>query len=130
MITHRHYSKSQPENAVKKHVLQYLAYQREWFGFSVYNGATYDPKAGCFRAKTGIGQRKGVSDLIGMWNGQFMAVEIKTPTGVVSEHQKLFIDDVIRHGGLAVVIRSVDEMATWVEALRIVTNKQASNELA
>ena len=54
-------------------------------------------------------QNPGGSDLIGWVDGRFLAIEVKTATGVVSHEQKDFIDLVRRHGGLAGVARSIQD---------------------
>ena len=53
---------------------------------------------------------KGISDILGIWEGKFMAIEVKTKIGRVSEHQVKFIDSVNDAGGLAFVARSVDDV--------------------
>lgn len=115
--------RGQPEAIIKRHILQYLSMQPEFFGFVVYNGGIYDPVSRCFRARTGFGHRKGVSDIIGMWNAQGFAIEIKTPTGSLRPEQKLFQQDFIKAGGLAITVSSVEEIVDWVAAMRIVTAK-------
>ena len=58
-------------------------------------------------------QNPGGADLIGfvVRDGAaiFIAIEIKTVTGVVSQEQKNFIALVRRHGGIAGVARSVSD---------------------
>jgi len=51
----------------------------------------------------------GSSDLIG-WTrtGEFLAVEVKTPTGRVTPEQEAFLRAVSLAGGIGVVMRSVD----------------------
>jgi VRR-NUC domain len=80
-------------------------------------------KAGCmvWRNNTGtlldrngrpvaFGLHKGSSDLIGMTpTGQFLAIEVKTPTGRVSPDQTNFIRAVIAQGGRAGIARSAVE---------------------
>lgn len=56
----------------------------------------------------------GGADLIGIWNGRFVAVEIKTPTGRVSPDQIRFAELVRSKGGEYVILRSVDEARAWV----------------
>lgn len=52
----------------------------------------------------------GSSDIIGITpNGQFLAVEVKSKTGRLTEEQQRFIDAVRRKGGIAGVARSVEE---------------------
>jgi hypothetical protein len=65
----------------------------------------------------GVGNPGG-SDLIGVFRGRFLAVEIKTPTGRQRDDQKLFQQLVERKGGTYVILRSVDEARAWLEHLR------------
>jgi len=58
----------------------------------------------------------GGADLIGIYNGRFVAVEIKTPTGRQSPDQKRFQALVESKGGEYVILRSVDEARAWVES--------------
>jgi hypothetical protein len=51
------------------------------------------------------------SDLVGQKLAQFVAVEVKTETGKVSEEQKSFLSAVEKSGGLAMVARSAKEIA-------------------
>lgn len=111
----------QPESIIKRHVFEYLCMCPEFFGWVQPNGGVYDPTRKAFRRLSG-GQRKGVSDIIGLWNGQGLAVEIKTPTGRLSPEQKLFQSQFIEAGGLALVVRSVSEAVDWVAAMRIVAS--------
>jgi hypothetical protein len=55
---------------------------------------------------------KGVPDLIGMIGpeGRAFYIEIKKKSGVVSREQQEFINSVTRHGGIAFVARSVDDV--------------------
>jgi len=65
---------------------------------------------GGFRRFVGL---KGVSDILGMspqGDGRLLAIECKTETGRVSEHQQVFLDRVTALGGVACVVRSVDEL--------------------
>ena len=91
--------------------------------------------AGCFvmRTNSGVyydaqGNRvtigfKGLSDLIGYTpDGQFFALEVKTPAGRASKDQIRFIESTYRSGAIAGFARSVDD------ALRIVgIEREAKN---
>jgi hypothetical protein len=57
-----------------------------------------------------MSQPRGVSDIIGCWNGRFLAIEVKTPGGRVSPDQEKFLEAVRRHGGIAFVARSIDDV--------------------
>lgn len=53
---------------------------------------------------------EGSSDLIGLTAaGQFLAVEVKTPKGLVREGQESFIAQVKRMGGIGLIARSVED---------------------
>lgn len=54
--------------------------------------------------------KKGVADLLGIYKGKLLAIEVKAPTGKVSDEQMEFIYSVRTHGGIAFVARSVDDV--------------------
>lgn len=43
--------------------------------------------------------------------GRLLAVEVKSPTGKVRPEQTAFLAEVVRHGGIAFVARSVEEVS-------------------
>ena len=60
---------------------------------------------------------EGCSDIIGQMKprregepGAWLAIEVKTATGRVSEAQAAFLEEVSAHGGLAFVCRSVSDL--------------------
>lgn len=67
-------------------------------------GSYTDPRSGSF-VKFGIGNPGG-SDLVGIYKGKFCAFEVKSAKGKATEAQLNFIAAVIRHGGIAGVVRS------------------------
>jgi hypothetical protein len=65
------------------------------------------------------GLSKGSSDLIG-WRkihgiAQFIAIEVKSPTGTVKPEQLTFINAVLNSGGLAGVCRSVEDFLNLIK---------------
>ncbi|RPH65033.1 MAG: hypothetical protein EHM89_00060 [Acidobacteria bacterium] len=60
----------------------------------------------------------GAADLLGMFRGRFVAIEIKTPTGRQSPEQQRFEELVRRRNGIYVVLRSVDDAKAWLAQLR------------
>ena len=58
-----------------------------------------------------IGWRSVVitEEMVGCRIAQFVAMEVKAPKGRTTQEQRDFIDTVRAHGGLAGVVRSVDE---------------------
>lgn len=77
----------------------------------------------CWRNNTGAYQNRtgrlvryglaGSSDILGICrDGRFLAVECKRENGgVVSESQREFLSSIKRNGGVAVTVRSVEELA-------------------
>lgn len=81
---------------------------------SVGQAKYIDPKTGRERTVThGLGV--GSSDLIGCYNGRFIALEIKTATGRVSSEQLGFLACVRANGGFGAIVRSVEDAKAAIE---------------
>ena len=59
---------------------------------------------------------KGISDILGCYHGRMLAVEVKAPSGRISEDQQRFIDNVNAAGGLAFVAKDIE---TVIEQLGV-----------
>jgi hypothetical protein len=59
-----------------------------------------------------MSQPRGVSNIIGVWNGRFLAIEVKRPEGRVSEDQEIFLNRIRQHGGIGFVARSTEDVIT------------------
>tara|TARA_R100001510_G_C7638374_1_gene196230 strand:- start:136 stop:474 length:339 start_codon:yes stop_codon:yes gene_type:complete len=97
------------EKEIENAILDYLAHipGTYWKNNTV---GVYDPVKKVHR-KPGKYHRNGVSDILGVdSSGRFIAIEVKALKGRLSENQKTFIDDINKHGGLAFVARSVDDV--------------------
>jgi len=89
--------KKQPETAIRKAVRDYLKV-KGWFVLTILQG---------------IGAHRGISDLIAVKNGVVAWIEIKTPTGRLSDYQEKFKFEMEAHGGIYVVMRSLDDAIEW-----------------
>lgn len=58
----------------------------------------------------------GSSDLIGIANGRFVALEVKTQSGRVAPEQAQFLALVNARGGIGRVVRSVEDAMAAVDA--------------
>ena len=97
------------EKQIENSILDFLSYLPGcyWKNNSV---GVYDPIKKVHR-KPGKYHRNGVSDILGFDNtGKFIAIEVKTSKGRLSQNQKLFLEDVNRNGGVGFVARSVDDV--------------------
>lgn len=54
--------------------------------------------------------RNGISDILGVWDGRLLAIEVKAPGGKLSSEQIKFIDDVNAAGGIAFVAYSIEDV--------------------
>jgi penicillin-binding protein-related factor A (putative recombinase) len=106
--------KRTPEQQVKHAIMEYLKFIRDAKFFWVKSQGTYDPVRKIFRNNRSRWEIKGVSDILGVWKGRFIAIEVKSKTGVVSPEQKAFIDDVNRLGGIGFVARNVDDVKKFI----------------
>lgn len=50
------------------------------------------------------------SDIAGLHQGRFFAIEVKTPKGILDEKQKNYLDCVNENGGIGIVARSIDDV--------------------
>jgi hypothetical protein len=75
------------------------------------------------RAKAEYGLAKGASDLIGIVDGRFLALEVKVPGETPTDDQQRFIDAINRLGGVGAVVRSVDDALEVIRRAR--ANAQA-----
>lgn len=60
----------------------------------------------------------GSSDILGVLppSGRMLAVELKQKSGRLTEHQRHFLDTVSAAGGVALVVRSVEELQAALRA--------------
>jgi hypothetical protein len=95
-------------NALTKHTLRAL----DIAGYNVWrqnNGAVYDAKFEGYRRNSST---PGISDIIGYHKktGTFIAAEIKAGKDKLSKEQEIFLSQVKRAGGIAIVIKNIDDV--------------------
>jgi hypothetical protein len=92
-----------PEGKVKKEVREFLRSKDVWY---------YQP------VQNGMGQ-VGIPDFICCYRGMFVAIETKAPgkTSAVTPNQQRVIDAIKAHGGLAVVVDSLDSLTPVFDVL-------------
>jgi len=63
----------------------------------------------------------GKSDIIGIYNGRFVALEVKKPETRtrVTEQQNQFLNTVRRYGGIAAVVTSPEEAVRIIQKASI-----------
>lgn len=53
---------------------------------------------------------KGVPDILGIYKGRFLGIEVKTEKGKVRPEQEEFLENIRRHGGIGFVARNLDDV--------------------
>jgi hypothetical protein len=53
---------------------------------------------------------KGIADILGIYAGRFLAIEVKKPGGKLSPAQDKFLQDVRRNGGVAFTAYGVEDV--------------------
>ena len=65
-----------------------------------------------------LGSPPGIPDIIGIYQGIPLFLEIKTSIGKLSVYQKGFLANVNLHGGLGVVLRNIDDAIELINGLK------------
>lgn len=73
----------------------------------------FDPAKGIYRKNRSRWTAKGTSDILGIYKGKMLCLEVKSATGRASPEQKAFVEEMLALGAIAAIVRSWQE----VEAL-------------
>ena len=96
------------EKMIENQILSWLKVKGIW-ATKIKTVGTYDQKLGRFRTPSPW-YRRGVADILCCYNGRFIGLEVKTPIGRLSMHQKEFLRDIQAAGGVAAVVRCVEDV--------------------
>ena len=109
--------KASNESALVTACLQ-LLHLRGIFAWRQNNVGIYDPTRKVYRkSKTAM---PGVSDLLGIYKGRFLAIECKVGSNKLSPEQNRFLCQVIEHGGIAMVVYSIKDLESWMRDERLI----------
>ena len=101
---------STPEGMIKNSILSWLKAHRI-VCFIHDSMGVFDPIKKVYRVRHSVHRSVGVPDIIGILpGGRFLAIEVKSRTGTLSEHQKQWIELINRSGGLAFMARSITDV--------------------
>jgi hypothetical protein len=96
------------EKTIENEILDLLNRERNCFAFKVNTQGVYDAAAGSYRSLSKF-VLPGTSDIICCISGKFVAIEVKTQKGVLSQAQAAFLIRVRKSGGAAITARSAEE---------------------
>ena len=74
--------------------------------FSITNNSEHIARA---MQRKALGLVAGVSDTIFFWRGKMFCIEFKTPTGKQSARQIWWQNQIVKQGGVYIIVRSLDE---------------------
>jgi len=98
-----------PERAIQNEICAYLKLKGA-FIFIHDSVGIYDPRRGVFRRNRSPHRIKGVADILGIWQGRPLAIEVKTETGRVSPEQRAFLRSWDMAGGIGFVARKLEDV--------------------
>lgn len=101
-----------PEKAIENQILHYL-YKKKIFAWKNQSTGVFDPVKRIYRKSNNAFHIKGTSDILGILpDGRFLAIEVKSATGRLSEEQKFFIFQINANGGKAFMARTIQDVET------------------
>lgn len=109
-------SRGLSEKQIENQILSWLK-MKGIMAWKVKTVGTFDQKLGKFR-KPSAWYRKGVADIIGIYKGKPLAIEVKSKTGSLAPHQREFLEEFAREGGIAMMARSVEQVEKVLNELR------------
>ena len=71
----------------------------------------FDPVKKVYRKSRNRNHINGVSDILGIARGRFLAIEVKSEKGRLRPEQKIFLQNISDNGGIAFVARSLKDVA-------------------
>jgi len=90
----------QSEKTIEGDILHWLNSQKDCFAFKVNTVGIWDERNNCYR-KTGLFTLKGTSDILGIWKGKPLAIEVKNKLGQLTTEQHAFINKFRLMGGIS-----------------------------
>lgn len=99
-----------PESRIKNEIMSFLKIIGVycWVNDSV---GIFDPVKKIYRQNNSPHKLKGVSDILGIIQGRFLAIEVKSEAGRLTPEQRVFLAHINTEGGIAFCSRSVEQTA-------------------
>lgn len=108
------------EKQIESQILEWLNYQPGVMAFKINTTGIYDPKRQVFRRILNPFIHLGTSDILGLCNGTFFCIEVKTPKRLrqVTDEQWRFLEQVKSRGGYGIVASSLNEVEAFIYSVR------------
>lgn len=106
------------EEALQRAVASYLDValpdEAEWWHTPSQRGTRNRYEMGILKV---LGVRPGIPDVLILYRGQLIGIELKTPKGRLTPAQKVMRDRLMQAGALVAVCRSVDDVQAFLGPL-------------
>ena len=109
-----------PEIVIEAQILEYLNSLPHAFFIKTDTKGIFDEELKTYRKSPSPWVIRGWPDITGIIGGVVILFEVKTQRGVVSKHQKGFMNKWRKCGGTVFVVRSVDEVRETLEELELI----------
>ncbi len=109
------------EKDIEREILDYLSIlkrkHKHIHFWKQHTMGTFDPRKGVRRKSNSPYVINGISDIILIYHGAFIGLEVKTKNGRLRESQQRFKNDVLNAQGIYEIVRSVDDVRRIFETL-------------
>lgn len=106
----RLFQRTATEAEIKRQICEWLELKRCFFWVQRSSGMMRGKAYSSRYTKT------GVPDILGVWNGQMIGIEVKRPGGRVSDDQAEFLTALNKAGGIGLVAYSLEDVIKTLEA--------------
>lgn len=98
------------EKQLESAILDYLNILPKCYAIKVNNTGIFDPNRKVYRTLKNKHSPKGVSDIVGSYNGRALFIEVKAPGKIknVSKEQMEFLERMRQTGAIAFAADSID----------------------
>lgn len=103
--------KKKPESIIEEQILWNL-FKSGIFAWKNPTTGYFDARTKTFRKHTNPFAINGVCDILAIINGRFVGIECKSEKGRPTCDQTKFIENVTKHGGIAFIARSWEDVKT------------------
>lgn len=105
------------EKQLETSILEYLNTLPGVFAFKVQTTGIFDPTRKVFRTIKNKHLHRGTSDILGLKDGKFFAIEVKLPKKKCTDEQLGFMNRIVVNKGCARTIFSFEEAVLWIKAI-------------
>lgn len=104
------------EKDIEREILTWLNLQPRCKAWKNKSQGTFDPTKGIFRRNGGAFTEKGTSDILGIYRGKMLCIEVKSAKGRLRPEQKEFLQRMADLGAVCMMARSLEDVISLFAA--------------